>query len=146
MPNNENIKLWVAALRSGDYKQGKGRLQEVNPRGERTYCCLGVASDLFIKEKGKLSWVQDEGNTEVYCEGPESYDGALLPRVVREWLGVKASDPKFGEHSAVYYNDGGQYTFDQIADLIEKEYLLETEEDITYRSIRVPGRSIEGKV
>lgn len=35
---------WIAALRSGDYKQGKGWLYNKGADGEITYCCLGVAA------------------------------------------------------------------------------------------------------
>lgn len=40
----ERIREWVEALKSGGYKQGRGLLK----CGEN-YCCLGVASDIFIK-------------------------------------------------------------------------------------------------
>ena len=33
---------WVAALRSGKYKQGQGRLRSVDD----TFCCLGVLADV----------------------------------------------------------------------------------------------------
>ena len=36
-------KVWIPALRSGDYKQGKGRLRDSKDR----FCCLGVACDLI---------------------------------------------------------------------------------------------------
>ena len=36
---------WVAALRSGKYKQGRGALR----KGD-TFCCLGVACDLIDKD------------------------------------------------------------------------------------------------
>ena len=41
-----NRKKWVAALRSGKYKQGKGQLYD---NLDEKYCCLGVACDLFHK-------------------------------------------------------------------------------------------------
>lgn len=51
---NPEIKAkWVAALRSGDYEQGRGYLH----RGG--FCCLGVACDLFIKETGRACWDGD---------------------------------------------------------------------------------------
>lgn len=36
-------KKWLAALRSGKYKQGRGYLLEIDDQGNKTYCCLGVA-------------------------------------------------------------------------------------------------------
>lgn len=39
---------WVAALRSGDYKQGHGSLKLVDPKtGENQYCCLGVLCEVM---------------------------------------------------------------------------------------------------
>lgn len=33
---------WIAALRSGKYKQGRGQLRSLN----NNYCCLGVLCDV----------------------------------------------------------------------------------------------------
>lgn len=33
---------WLAALRSGDFKQGSKSLCKINEASEKTYCCLGV--------------------------------------------------------------------------------------------------------
>ena len=38
---NEKAREWVAALRSGKYKQGKGALST-----EDRFCCLGVACEI----------------------------------------------------------------------------------------------------
>ena len=42
-----NVKKWVAALRSGDYKQCQQQLAEVDDRGKHSYCCLGVACEVL---------------------------------------------------------------------------------------------------
>lgn len=39
----EMKKRWVEALRSGKYKQGKGRLHD---EVHDTYCCLGVLNEI----------------------------------------------------------------------------------------------------
>lgn len=44
--------LWIDALLSGDYQQGKQRLR--NP--DNTYCCLGVLCDVIHKETGEGEW------------------------------------------------------------------------------------------
>ena len=33
---------WIAALRSGEYKQGNGVLHQVSKDGAESFCCLGV--------------------------------------------------------------------------------------------------------
>lgn len=42
----ELARKWAAALRSGNYTQGKNRLRNDNG----TYCCLGVLLDVLLKE------------------------------------------------------------------------------------------------
>jgi hypothetical protein len=37
---------WLAALRSGKYKQAKGALLLKDAEGNKSYCCLGVACDI----------------------------------------------------------------------------------------------------
>ena len=47
--------LWVEALRSGKYKQGRGRL--FSPEWG-TYCCLGVGAEAFgiLQDDGSIQW------------------------------------------------------------------------------------------
>ena len=45
----EQYDAWVAALESGDYKKGRGRLVRTFPE-ERVFCCLGVLGDLLQVE------------------------------------------------------------------------------------------------
>lgn len=118
--NPEIKKLWVEALRSGEYKQGKGYLKDVTG-DEPAYCCLGVLTDLCAKERG-LRW----GRTE-YFDGrkvQEFHDTKyFLPRPVREWsgLGIEAPIVAFdGAHlSLVKLNDTREASFTKIADAIE---------------------------
>lgn len=119
MVNKERIKLWVDALRSGEYKQGEGRLARVN----NTYCCLGVACDLAIKNGVDII-------RQIYIiDNCYSYDdeASFLPLKVREWLGFNSNDTH-GKLSSSRYdtltkaNDSG-LSFNEIADLIEQEYI-----------------------
>lgn len=45
-------KKWVAALRSGEYKQGKGTLYREN---NDTHCCLGVACRIAGMENDTIA-------------------------------------------------------------------------------------------
>jgi hypothetical protein len=91
-------KKWVAALRSGKYKQGKGGLR--NQHGE--FCCLGVACDVMDPDAwdGTVMW--------------RKY-GALDTNLDFIVLGNGAS---IGNKLA-QMNDNGK-TFAQIADYIEE--------------------------
>lgn len=115
-------KLWVDALRSGEYKQGRCFLRSKDNR----WCCLGVLSELYRIVTGNGKWLDYQ--TDVYILNINSLEaGSLLPRVVAEWAGLKIeADGRLqgcllGEQCATFYNDRG-YTFEHIADLIE-EYL-----------------------
>jgi hypothetical protein len=50
--NQEWKEKWLVALRSGKYKQGARALR----RGDDTFCCLGVLSDLVL---GRDHWTLD---------------------------------------------------------------------------------------
>ena len=104
--NQDVKKLWVDALRSGDYKQGKRWL-----RDNDKFCCLGVLCELAV-EMGVCG---------------KDYDGSvsLLPTSVSKWSGVKdfhGDKVHIGEYSGrlTLHNDLGK-TFEQIADAIEEQ-------------------------
>lgn len=120
----ENRAKWTAALRSGDYLQGQGKLR--NESG--SYCCLGVACDLATQD-GVGQW---RGRVFISSEGFNA-SGVELTNEVTEWLGL-ASTVGFLTEPVTYTdrkgyrrtaqalttaNDEGDFTFDQIADLIE---------------------------
>jgi hypothetical protein len=55
MMNPEIKALWLAALRSGEYKQGTACLKNMHCE----YCCLGVLTDLYIKATNG-EWIKHE--------------------------------------------------------------------------------------
>lgn len=83
------VDTWVAALRSGDYKQGKSCLR-CEVRGDDRWCCLGVVTDLAIKA-GVLRCVAWERR-----DPEEDPDGAMFPRAV---YGIRSS--LYGHANAV---------------------------------------------
>ena len=125
----EHRELWTRTLRSQLYRQGKTKL-----RVGDTYCCLGVACDLF----GLGKWVVGEDvplvNTVVHSSRYEyrigdSCEVTVLPEDVRLWLGLRNTDGGFGEgelsidgfSSLAALNDQG-YSFTKIADIIDREH------------------------
>lgn len=88
---------WIQALRSGDYKQGRKQLSQFD-----SYCCLGVACDLAIKEEIILSFSGSEGHLRSYPK-------------VQEWIGLGSPGTNY---ALAALNDDG-FSFDQIADLLE---------------------------
>lgn len=92
---NKTIKAkWIAALRSGKYKQAKGVMREGPASNPKGFCCLGVLCDVV-------------GQTRFKAQSTFSNPAInhLLPYGVRQRLG--------------YMNDDGK-TFKQIAAYIEK--------------------------
>lgn len=107
---NDNAKKWIAALRSGEYKQCQNRLQN-----EDKFCCLGVACMVYEKETGKEA-----------VRGSESgeLDGLSLNAQpdVFNWLGLyndNGDAKKTTLPALIQLNDDGK-SFEDIADHIEK--------------------------
>jgi len=108
---NKNAGLWIEALRSGEYKQGRGALREWDK-----FCCLGVACELYQREVGGLS-------IEI-LEPFRSYNRLTLtlPEPVKDWLKLNSTSGSYGDRSLTVDNDSGR-TFEEIADIIESEPL-----------------------
>lgn len=133
--DQEKKAQWVAALRSGDYKQGHGLLHTITD-GEHQYCCLGVLCDLA--EKSGLTLRRgdnlDRGLAQPYTRYVIAYNGNddFLPQAVMEWAGVTSPNPPTCEPSDVgtpgnslpatlsWLNDQGK-SFSEIADIIERD-------------------------
>jgi hypothetical protein len=112
---NQEIKAkWVAALRSGEYKQGQKYLN-----GAGGFCCLGVLCDLAVKE-GLAEWKVCESWGYLSVQGYT----AVLPMSIAKWAGLPMLDlgPEIGPSGAslAHLNDGG-FSFTQIASLIEEK-------------------------
>jgi hypothetical protein len=108
---NDNAKKWVAALRSGKYKQGSGGLKSGS-----SYCCLGVAC--AISKQGVFVKTSDPYYAYDVSDG--YLRTSVLPKKVVDWLGVKTSAPIAAGKNLVYLNDSCKMSFSEIADFIEK--------------------------
>lgn len=129
---NKNIKKrWVAALRSGDYQQGRFYLQTIDKHGSR-FCCLGVLCDLaeqdgVVEQAEPFASEDGEKIHLVYNDpSPTGVDGrtaSVLPRAVQKWSGLDSAQPVLhGRHEAydlIGLNDSGA-SFECIADIIEE--------------------------
>src|SRR3990167_1245866 len=89
---NAKIKAqWVAALRSGRYTQGYGKL-----RSGGKYCCLGVLCALYNRRHKRPRWaIRDD--TEL--PHPKVYSWAGLTNVASPHLRIQG-------RSLAEYNDG----------------------------------------
>lgn len=101
-----NLRKLVEALRSGQYKQGAGRLHPTDD----TYCCLGVMCDI----SGVEAWVKN--TTFGWCfSGAHT---AYPPKSVSSLFGLST----FQMDALVQRNDTGK-TFEEIARYIEEELI-----------------------
>lgn len=102
-------KLWIEALTSGEYEQGRNALR----KGD-AYCCLGVLCDLHRKESRRRwrlghHWFKYGG------------EPTGLPEFVTDWAGLPARPyPVLANGSNLAdLNDKGT-PFPEIAKLIEQ--------------------------
>ena len=90
---------WIAALESGEYMKGTGKLCLVTSPGHTTFCCMGVLAELAIadgEEVEKIWW------NDTFAE----YQGerAFLPPVVRDWAGLKTTNGKYKDENDHVYS------------------------------------------
>jgi len=136
------MREWVARLRSGDYRQGKGKLSYTTRRdGQREHCCLGVLSDIAVEHGVTASPVgipevisRRITNGEVVCEYATVYnydDGntTMPSQKVYEWSGIEIGcsisagpDAPISANKLANMNDRGA-TFAEIADYIEEQWV-----------------------
>lgn len=107
-------KLWLAALRSGEYRQARYKLRT----RQNGFCCLGVLCNIHAQENPELAALN---------VSPLSYFGetGLLPSKVKSWAGLKSNNPtvkyKGNTVTLALLNDNKRLTYNQIADLIEEQ-------------------------
>lgn len=128
--NQEVKELWVAALRSGDYAQGKNLLhEEQTDENPDQYCCLGVLCAIAVKN-GVIPPPKKNGADEDrkwFAYGTEDErNSAFLPRAVQEWSGMESDNGEFwsdvlDRDSLVRLNDDG-IPFTDIATVIEEQF------------------------
>lgn len=99
-----NRTKWVKALRSGKYRQGQGWLVT----SDRRYCCLGVAKVAVLN-----------GNAEKLRRDRE----ILLGR--RDAMRLGVSYGHLTTATLTRLNDRSRWTFNEIADLIELDTMME---------------------
>ena len=134
--NKEIKKLWVDALRGGEYKQGKLRLCNLS---QDTYCCLGVLCDLAVKNGIIKPGIRTQDSScGTVLQFGELLSTETLPNEVMLWADLKRSNPLLSipedqafhelksEYNSLTYeitelNDDYEYDFNTFADLIEAQ-------------------------
>ncbi len=118
----EIADMWCAALRSGEYTQGRGSLCTVNDDGKQ-FCCLGVLCELYKQHDPSMDVRYSHQTADSKFVLYNSYSCNLPPEVCL-WSGVKTQlgfRCKNGK-SLVQLNDACGFSFIEIANVIEEEW------------------------
>lgn len=117
---------WLAALRSGNFRQAKGYLRQ-----DDNYCCLGVACEMLrdeIAEKQPdvdVGWRDNDWGSYRFSASELSSGRYELPQYVADTLGINQTDPRvFIPESDPFRNDtrvvfdSGHVRLSQLNDLL----------------------------
>jgi len=131
----EARRKWVALLRTDEYEQLDGAL--CSGDGKRR-CCLGVAADKRVTGielastisrhfvRGRWMMTREFIYAEPGMKSGRKNEMTTLPRPIQEAMGFHTDDIDVwcdgGPEGVAGLNDGG-VPFDQIADLIEADYI-----------------------
>lgn len=116
---NKEIKArWIEALRSGNYEQGRYNLRRGN-----FYCCLGVLCDT-VKDEVNHDWLPLQDSMGTFYRFDRADE--VLPDSVASCADLPISPVLTFEGKEETYitaiNDDTNLSFEEIADLIEKQF------------------------
>jgi len=114
---------WVAALRSGEYKQGQKVLCSREPDGDgERHCCAGVLCEVLVK-RGILQKVVCLTPVRVYKYGKWIEETHSLSSKLCQLIKLPEPQLSYGGFTQTIYalNDTYKVPFDKIADLIEAQ-------------------------
>ena len=106
--NTRITKQWIAALKSGDYKQGYQRL-----RTRDTFCCLGVLCNLHAQAHPEIAMKE---SSSAYYLGQDE----LLPQEVLTWAEMCYGNLGGSNLILMQMNDIERKNFVEIADFIKE--------------------------
>lgn len=113
---------WVAALRSGKYKQGVGGL-----RRDDRFCCLGVLCEIAevpsFETVGAVTYYTYAFNEHIH--GISYIPDRFVPSIISDLdllKTIRKDDGNLNElmGQLMTMNDSGNYSFNEIADFIEE--------------------------
>lgn len=117
-PNLTNIAAWIAALRSGQYRQGRKYLKTEDRAGLH-YCCLGVACELHLgpseNDQGYHFWKNESSHSLSLADSKLDEIFGMDMRSVIVSTGMK-------DEYVQALNDE-EYSFKEIAGFIERKFL-----------------------
>lgn len=115
MEMNQHVSDWIAALRSGDYKQGFSAMMIEQEDGTASFCCLGVACHLADVPFEPVA--AEIGSYGVYLD--HDPDDIAQSNFLPEWLAELLTLTNLDQMRLTSLNDGSA-NFETIADRIEE--------------------------
>jgi len=104
-PSSKEVQAWCEALKSGDYPQTKGSMQD-----DEGFCCLGVAVDVLMSKDS----IKRKPDGKIFGGSP------MCQPKAPEWLkNIISTFP--GPRNPMGMNDSG-VSFEEIALAIEEAY------------------------
>lgn len=130
--NIENMRLFVAALRSGEFTQGQGVLKRRNTiNGKVSHCCLGVFCEIAMRHGVQLEVTDFEMTSEQATGYRFNGAGSHLPLEVADWLGIPLNPWVNLTDTAMSVNDAFGWNFTRIADAFDSYYGLNEDDGDT---------------
>lgn len=124
-------QLWINALRSGNFPQGKNVLAYEVPDGITYYCCMGVFCEILPYVERTVPIKERSFSNIAYMATGDEETVTVLPWIVVDKEELDTNNPtleyagkdRYGytsrRISLAELNDSG-FTFNQIADMIER--------------------------
>lgn len=125
-------KLWLKALRSGLYKQGKATLRSIKSWGESywkrktvAYCCLGVATCAITKREPRSGAVLLRDNRfglshKLQCAFAQANDEATPTNLQRAFKAAGYDTwPEIDSHEQIGYTKSNYCSFESIAQWVD---------------------------
>lgn len=132
MADKKNLRLAVAALRSGEFTQGQRVLKRRNTiNGKVSHCCLGVFCEIAMRHGVQLEVTDFEMKTEHATGYRFNGTGSELPVEVADWLGIPTNPRVNPTDTAMSANDALGWNFIRIADAFDSYYRLNEDDGDT---------------
>lgn len=134
--NEGRVKLWIEALRSGEFQQSYGWMEETTEDGDGNtevvgYCCLGVATKVALRngcpEPDGLEWGQTSMHTDIgawFGFAPWGRNDPTLGYLGHgEYFTSEQEDGATEEVACTRANDELGWDFDTISNRLQDRYI-----------------------
>ena len=108
------INEFIKELRSGKYKQSRGQLSKIKD-GERCYCALGVLQVMY-NDAHSLPWNDEDSELSTPISNVSKWSGIDFEKDTLQYGG-------YCNEKIYELNDDHELSFEEIADIIESQYV-----------------------